>query len=239
MSGRWRAQLADAARGRGAAEGGTTTGRRPMKWLTAGLVVLVVAIVGLERVAETSFTWHMVQHALLIVVAAPLLTLGAPAVIDRLPDRWQRVAASMRGSAWPVLMVAAVGLQAAAMLWHMPSVFQAAAVNDPLHGLEHITLLGSAVLFWWLVLAAGPNRMAMAVAALFFATGACSALGAGLTLASHTWYPAYRSLSDQAMGGVIMWSVVGTVYFVAAVAVFFSWLTGLERTSPGELVTSG
>jgi cytochrome c oxidase assembly factor CtaG len=41
------------------------------------------------------------------------------------------------------------------------------------------------------------------------------------------------------MGGVIMWSVVGTVYFVAAVAVFFSWLVGLERTSPGGLVTSG
>ena len=213
--------------------------KRAEWFLAAGLVVLAVAIVGLERIAETSFTWHMAQHALLIVVAAPLLALGAPAAIDRLPARFQRLAGSMKGSAWPVWMVLAVGLQAAAMLWHLPSVFQAAVVNDSLHGLEHIVLLGTAVLFWWLVLAAGSNRMAMAVAALVFATGACSALGAGLTLASHPWYPAYPSLSDQAMGGVIMWSVVGTVYFVAAVAVFFSWLVGLERTSPGGLVTSG
>ena len=65
---------------------------RPEIWLGAGLVVLAVAIVGLERVAETSFTWHMVQHALLIVVAAPLLAMGAPAVLDRLPARWQRAA---------------------------------------------------------------------------------------------------------------------------------------------------
>ena len=99
-------------------------------------------------------------------------------------------------------------------------------------------LEATAVFFWWLVLAAGPNRVALAVMALFFATGICSALGAGLTLASHPWYPAYRSLDDQAMGGVIMWSVVGTAYFLAAIALFFAWLAGLERTSPGELVAS-
>ena len=104
--------------------------------LAAGLVLLAVAIVGMERVSETSFTWHMVQHTLLIVVAAPLLALGAPAVIDRLPPRWQRVAALLRGPAWPAWLLLAVALQGAAMLWHVPSVFQAAVENDALHGLE-------------------------------------------------------------------------------------------------------
>ena len=209
-------------------------------WLGAGLVVLAVAIVGMERVSETSFTWHMVQHTLLIVVAAPLLALGAPTVLDRRPARLRRLTASMRGPAWPAWMLGAVALQAAAMvLWHVPSAFQAAVENDALHGAEHLTLVATAVLFWWVVLNAGPSRVAMAVLAVFFATGACSGLGAGLALASHPWYPAYRSLSDQAMGGVIMWSVVGTAYFVAAIALFFAWLAGLERASPGSLVTSG
>jgi putative membrane protein len=208
-------------------------------WLAAGLVILAVAIVGLERAAETSFTWHLVQHALLIVVAAPLLALGAPAALDRLPARWRRVAASMQGSAWVPWMLVAVALQAGAMvLWHLPPAFQAAVDNDAIHGAEHLTLVATAVLFWWLVVAAGPSRVAIAIMALFLATGACSGLGAGLTLASHTWYPAYRSLDDQAMGGVIMWSVVGTVYFVAAIGLFFAWLARLERTSPGSLVTS-
>ena len=209
------------------------------RWLVAGLLVLAVAIVGLEQPSETSFTWHMVQHTLLMVVAAPLLALGAPAVLVRLPQRLQRMAASFGGPAWVTWLLLALGLQAAAMvLWHLPPAFQAAVESDPLHGLEHVTMLGAAVFFWWVVFSGGSNRVAMAIVALFFTTGVCSALGAGLTLASHTWYPAYRSMNDQAMGGVIMWAVVGSAYLVAAVALFFRWLAGLERTSPGGLVTS-
>jgi cytochrome c oxidase assembly factor CtaG len=215
--------------------------RTRAEWcLAAGLVVLAIAIVGLERVSESSFTWHMVQHMLLTVVAAPLLALGAPAALTRLPERWQRMTASVAGPRWVVWLLVALGLQSAAMvLWHLPPAFQAAVEHDPLHGLEHLTMLATAVFFWWVVFAAGSNRVAVSIVALFFATGVCSALGAGLTLASHTWYPAYRSSADQAMGGVIMWAVVGTAYLVAAVVLFFTWLVGLERTSPGGLVTSG
>jgi putative membrane protein len=136
-------------------------------------------------------------------------------------------------------MAVALGLQAAAMvLWHLPPAFEAAVEHDALHGIEHFTMLATAVFFWWVVFSAGSDRVAVAIVALFFTTGVCSALGAGLTLASHTWYPAYRSMSDQAMGGVIMWAVVGTAYLIGAVILFFNWLANLERTSPGGLVTS-
>jgi len=210
------------------------------RWLAAGLVVTAVAIVGLERISETSFTWHMVQHMLLTVVAAPLLALGAPSVLKRLSPRWQRAAASIAGPGWVAWMFVALALQSAAMLlWHIPPAFEAAVEHDPIHGVEHLTMLATAVFFWWVVFEAGSNRVAIAIVALFFATGVCSALGAGLTLATHTWYPAYRSSSDQAMGGVIMWAVVGTAYLLGAVILFFRWLAGLERTSPGGLVTSG
>jgi cytochrome c oxidase assembly factor CtaG len=209
------------------------------RWLAAGVVVVAVSIVGLERVSETSFTWHMVQHTLLIVVAAPLLALGAPAVLRRLPDSWQRIAASIAGPGWVAWMVVALALQAAAMvLWHLPPAFEAAVENDALHGAEHITMLATAVFFWWVVFSAGSSRVAVSIVALFLTTGVCSALGAGLTLAGHTWYPAYRSINDQAMGGVIMWAVVGTAYLIAAVVLFFGWLARLERASPGGLVTS-
>ena len=208
--------------------------------LAAGLVLLAVAIVGMERVSETSFTWHMVQHTLLMVVTAPLLALGMPAALARLPGQWQRAVTSIAGPAWVPWMAVALALQAAAMvLWHLPPAFQAAVEHDPLHGVEHLTMLATAVFFWWVVFSAGSSRVAVAIVALFFTTGVCSALGAGLTLAGHTWYPAYRSIGDQAMGGVIMWAVVGTAYLIAAVVLFFSWLAGLERSSPGGLVTSG
>jgi putative membrane protein len=207
--------------------------------LGSGLLAAAGALVGLERVSETSFTAHMIQHVVLIVVAAPLLALGAPAVLDRLPGVWRGAADSIHGPYWAGWAIAAVALQAGAMiLWHLPRPFQAAVTHDTLHGAEHVTLLATAILFWWVVLGAGPSRVVMAIMATFFAALACSGLGAGLAFASHPWYPAYRSLDDQAMGGVIMWSVAGLFYLVAAVGLFFSWLAGLERSSPGQLVTS-
>ena len=217
-----------------------TTDRSRAFWaLAGGLISAALALVGLERASETSFTSHMVQHVILLVVTAPLLALGAPVVLERLPARWNRLAHSMLGPYWVGWMALAIVLQGAAMvLWHLPGPFQSAVTSDPLHGLEHLTLIATAVLFWWVVLGAGPARVVMGIVALFFATTACSALGAALALATHTWYPAYRSLDDQAMGGVIMWSVAGAAYLVAALALFFVWLAGLERAAPGELVTS-
>jgi putative membrane protein len=208
-------------------------------WLFgAGLVVVAVAIVGLERLSETNFTAHMVQHTLLIVVAAPLLAAGAPAVLDRIPLGWRMRVDSLRGRAWPLWALLAVFVQAVAMiLWHVPSAFQAAVDADVLHGLEHMTLLATAVFFWWLVLGAGEERVVMGIVAVFLAALACTVLGAGLTLADHPWYPAYRSLDDQALGGVIMWSIAGLAYFAAAVGLFFTWLAGVERSSPGRVGT--
>jgi cytochrome c oxidase assembly factor CtaG len=145
----------------------------------------------------------------------------------------------MRGPAWVGWALATVFLQGAAMvLWHLPRAFQSAVTSDPLHGLEHLTLIATSVLFWWVILGAGPSRVVMGIVVLFFAAVACTGLGAALALAGHPWYPAYRSLADQALGGVIMWSVAGVAYLAAAVGLFFAWLAGLERSSPGHLVPS-
>src|SRR5947199_9077973 len=105
--------------------------------LAAGLVLLAVAIVGMERVSETSFTWHMVQHTLLMVVTAPLLALGMPAALARLPRQWQRAVTTIAGPAWVAWMAIALALQAAAMvLSHLAPPFEAAVERDPLHGAQ-------------------------------------------------------------------------------------------------------
>jgi putative membrane protein len=212
---------------------------RARLWLVGALLSLVVALVGLHMWAETSFTVHMVQHVMLVVVTAPLLALAAPLFVDRLPAPWPRFAASVRGPAWAAWAGVALLLQTVAMIaWHIPGPFEAAVRHEPLHGAEHIILLATAVLFWWVVLAAGPARVVMGVVAVFLAALTCSALGAALALAGHPWYASYRSLDDQAMGGVIMWSVAGVAYLVAALGLFFAWLARLEQSSPGGLVTS-
>jgi putative membrane protein len=207
--------------------------------LGAGLVVASAAVAGLEQKAETGLTSHMVQHVALMVVAAPLLALGAPRVLTLLPDGAQRLADSVGGRAWAVWAGAAVALQAGVMIaWHLPGPFETAVRHEPLHALEHLTLLGTSVLFWWVVFAGRHARVGLAVGAVFLTALVCNALGAAITLAGSTWYPTYRSLPDQQMAGVVMWSVAGAVYLLAAVGLFFAWLAGLERSSPGRLVTS-
>src|SRR5207247_6568421 len=60
------------------ARGGGRRRRARLAFL-AGLGVILIALTGrLDAAVETSFSWHMTQHLLLTMVAAPLLLLGAP-----------------------------------------------------------------------------------------------------------------------------------------------------------------
>ena len=82
--------------------------------------------------------------------------------------------------------------------------------------------------------------MAYGAAVLYLFTTALhnGLLGALLTFATSTWYPAYQSttaswgltpIQDQKLGGLIMWIPAGTVYIVAALALFAGWLRESDR----------
>ena len=190
--------------------------------LGAGVAVAVAALAGMDRWATHSLTGHMLQHVVLMTVAAPLVALGLP---------WAA------GRAWVLWLTAGIVLQSAAMIgWHLSAPFDAALRHDPVHGIEHLTLLGTAVLFWWAVLAASRTKIAAGVVAVFLASLACTAIGVPLVLAGKPWYLGYRSLADQQLAGVIMWALAGAVYVVSGAALFFTWLAGVERRSPARLV---
>lgn len=217
----------------------------------AGLAVVAVALLSpVEALAERVLWGHMLQHVLLVLVAAPLIVVASPGlpVLYALPagDRrrvvaWSarsRLASSFRLVARPVpaWLVATSVLWA----WHVPSLYQAALESAWIHGLEHATLLGTALLFWWVALdPASRRRMAQGSEVLYVFTAglAGSALGALLTFADVALYPAYGSsaaalgltaLQDQQLAGVIMWIPAGLVYLGAAAALFVSWLRAEE-----------
>ena len=213
---------------------------------TAGAVSLGVALAGpLETQAHSSLTAHMVQHVVLLMVAAPLLVAGrtVPAVLTALPTRlrkpalagWRRVVRSHAGLGWMAWTAGAIAAQTAAMwLWHLPGPFEAALHHPLLHACEHVSLLATAMVFWWAVSAGRRDRLGAAVLAVFIAALPGTGLGAALTLASHPWYPSYaaRGLADQQLAGVVMWSVGGFVYVIAAAVLFARWMAGLERSMP-------
>ena len=94
-----------------------------------------------------------------------------------------------------------------------------------MHAAQHACFLGSALLFWWVLLRARLHSRGAAVGYLFGAMVATGTLGALLTFATTLWYPTYArttlawgltALDDQRLGGMIMWMPGGVSYLLAA-----------------------
>ena len=214
--------------------------RSQVRYFVAAQVVLAVALV----MPHESLTAHMVQHVLLLVVAAPLLAMGAPlpTLLWALPDRRREWAlglwrACLLGHArkWALWVGTALLAQSVAMLaWHAPSLYEAAVGHGVVHVLQHASYLVTATAFWWAIGLGPTGRHGAAVPVLFAAALPGTVLGAGLTLAGTPWYDAYPSLSDQPLAGVVMWGFAGLAYVLAAACVFGLWLKGLERETPAR-----
>ena len=212
----------------------------------AGWLVLAVALVSpLHRLGAVLFSAHMVQHELLMVVAAPLLVLGRPVVawLWGVPLAWRHTlgiwsAAAPVRSTWGLLTLPAMAwvLHAAAIwLWHAPGIYQATLESELVHGLQHTSFLGSALLFWWTLLPGRAGRLGAPAGIVYLFTTAVhtTVLGALLTLSSRVWYPLYdtttaswglTALEDQQLAGLIMWVPAGLAYLAAALAIAASWL---------------
>jgi cytochrome c oxidase assembly factor CtaG len=201
----------------------------------AGLVVLATALVSpLDTSAERHLWVHMVQHLLLVSVAAPLLVLGRP---DRLLPPGIRLPRSVNRSpaSWLAIVAITACLAVGTLLvWHLPSLYDRAVTDDRIHALEHVLLLTTAVAFWWALQQGTRHRRGAAVLAIFVTTLPLTVLGVGMTLATTPWYPAYAqgsavsALVDQQLAGVIMWAFGGLAALVGAVALFATWLGSFE-----------
>jgi cytochrome c oxidase assembly factor CtaG len=193
------------------------------------------------------FTAHMIQHELLMLVAAPLLVLGRPLplFLRALPLPWRRqlgtLSKSLRSS-WRVLphLLIAWALHAVALwVWHIPRLFQATLTSELAHACQHLSFFGTALYFWWALLH-GHQKLqdyGVAVLAVFTTALHSSLLGALLTLAPTPWYAVYAHtaawgltpLEDQQLGGLIMWIPAGAIYLLAALTLSVELLHAAER----------
>lgn len=228
--------------------------RRHCAAFAAGFVGVVLALVSpIDGAAGALFTAHMIQHLLLVIVAAPLIVLGEPltAYLWGLPvgarravgAAWKR--ASLVRWTWrqlrrpPVAWALHIGLL---WTWHLPRMYDLAMVNEPVHILEHALFLLSALLFWWVVFDRRSRTSAGAlIAYLFLAMLQSTLLGAILTMVRRPLYLAHYGttaawgltpLEDQQLAGLIMWIPAGTVYLIVLVPLVLRMLG--DPTSPGR-----
>jgi putative membrane protein len=218
----------------------------------AGTFFLAVALISpLDALGGALFSAHMLQHVLLMLVAAPLLVLGRPLVafVWALPRGWRpRVGAAFHTpgvrASWHAVThpISAWLLHAAAIwVWHAPGLYQATLGNELVHFLQHASFFGTALLFWWAALEMGRRTQArhgFGVLYIFTTAVHSSILGALLTFSLLLWYPIYATrtevwgftaLEDQQLGGLIMWVPAGVVYVVATLALVAAWLAAAEQ----------
>lgn len=217
----------------------------------AGWLSLFFALTSpIHELGEQLFSAHMLQHEILILISAPLISAahpGATCLWAFAPRHrvgiggWVQRVENSAPIRFLTASLNAWVLEAAALwLWHIPFLYQATLTSDWIHAAQHLSFLGTAVLFWSALYGVGRSAMSFGTATLYvFGTAVhCSALGALLTFSTVLWYPAYTettarwgltALQDQQLGGVIMWVPSGAVFIVIALALIARWLLESDR----------
>lgn len=225
---------------------GVGRGIRPWQVLSysAGFLALAAALTSpLHWLGERLFTAHMIEHEIVMAVAAPLLALARPvgAFLWALPPRIRRGLGAL-GRAIPVRKlwaslsrpaVATMMHGAAIWIWHIPGLFDATVVDVTLHRLQHASFLTTALLFWWaLIRRSDPGA---ACGHLFVTMIHTGVLGALIALAPRVVYAGQTAeaamcgltpLEDQQLAGLVMWVPAGTVYAGAAITFIGLWIRG-------------
>ncbi|MFN2588511.1 MAG: cytochrome c oxidase assembly protein [Actinomycetota bacterium] len=190
----------------------------------AGLVALLFALSGPPAVYDGSLFWvHMVQHLLVVLVAAPLLAFSAPVTLalrSAGPSVRSRVLRVVRARPARIVahpLVAWTTFGAVMWLSHYSSLYDAALESGALHLLEHGLYLAAALLFWAPVAGMEPARRLsrpLRVAYLLAALPVQSFLGLAVYSADEPLYRHYEilgrpwgpaPLDDQQLAGIAMW----------------------------------
>lgn len=204
----------------------------------AGLAAIAAALFGpLDALAGASLSWHMVQHLVLITIAAPLLLLGAPVrlVLAALPVR----AATRLARALNSLPMRAIGhplfglavLTLALYGTHFSPLYERALEDETTHAWEHGIYLFAGLVYWSPIFAVAPAPHAAAhplrILALFLSLPMSAFLGFAFYVTKYVLYAHYTgrpdALADQMNAGAVMWLSSGTPVLLALLWCVADW----------------
>jgi len=208
----------------------------------SGVTLALAALASpLDTIADDFlFSAHMLQHMLLILGVAPLLLAGTPGWLLRDFLASVHLTGFVRWARHP--LIAFFGFNLIFALAHLSSVYELTLASEPLHALEHVIFIGTAMLMWMPVLSpvpdiAPPYPPLGQVLYLFLQTIPASLVGALLTATSTAYYVTYLGaaritplspVEDQQLGGLLMWVGGGLYFLIATGVVFFAWASREE-----------
>lgn len=207
-------------------------------------VVGLALLSPIDAFAEEFFSVHMVQHLMLVLLAAPLIAWSNAHLVYlwllplRLRRRTGRAIAGIPGvkyavhanvTAW-VVCAAFVG---SLWFWHAPATYNWALANKWGHASEHFVLLATSTAFWRVVTTSNERRLSPGMMILMVSLVGIqgSFLAALITFAPRPLYAAYaaNSIDDQALGGVLMCIPASFLYLGSTIWALSKMLDGEKR----------
>lgn len=224
----------------------------------AGLIAVAIVLLSpLHQLGNRLFSAHMIGHDLLLLVAAPLLTLAdpVPLLTAAMSAGWREI-----GREWSApnsvgrrflkrvtsLRVAWLLYLAMLGLWHSPGAYSLTVRYPGVRWLEHVTILTAASLFWWHVMGKassvhGVLSYSVRIGLVLSAYVVNQVFGVILVLAGTSFYPSdpetlrmfgITAVQDQTLGGGVMW-VPGELVYAGTIFVLVMHLVDEEEPVRG------
>jgi len=218
--------------------------RRRTAAFLGGTVITFAAIQSFVGVYDdVLFYDHMIQHLMLIMLAAPLYAMGAPVdllqrattgraheIVTRLLDS---KVAEVVGHPVTGFLLYAVLIPVA----HLTTLYNFTLTHDLAHDNEHLAFLVVGYLFWRPVVAIEPSRHrlhpGLRLAYLALAIPIDTFSGVALVSAAHEMYPYYNTftrgwgpsrIADLHIGGSLMWMLGDALMAFAMIPVGVQWV---------------
>src|SRR5215211_6309027 len=154
-------------------------------------------------------------------------------------------------------LVAAAAFVITIAVWHLPVFYDAAQGRSVTHDLEHLMFFSTALLFWWPIIhpAGGQRRLSYARAVPYLLPPFLESMliGVLLTFAKRPLYRTYAevampwgftAVTDQQLGGLIMWIPGGMFFLIPLIGLLMAllrqedarpWLPVHRRAATDEL----
>ncbi|MGH9302193.1 MAG: cytochrome c oxidase assembly protein, partial [Acidimicrobiales bacterium] len=218
-------------------------GRHWSAWRTtsflAGVVFVWVATgSGLAAYDDSVFALHTFQHLILMMVAPPLLALGAPVTLavqagSRVTQR--RILAFIHSGPMKVItfpVVVWLSFYATMFVYFLSPLYNLSLRHPLFHYYTHIHFLIAGLLFWIPIVGLDPSRWRLPFPAriLFLFTGLPfdAFLGIAIMNMTKSISPAH-TLADTHAGGAIFWAGSEFLSIVGLAIVVAQWTRAEDR----------
>lgn len=182
------------------------------------------------------FSLHMLQQSILYFTLPPLVLLALPEwLLEKMfQPRWLK--ALLRVATHPLM--AALLFNTLFSFYHVPFIFDAAALHHEWMTVYHVVLLFAAFSMWWPIVSplseskqqlAGLKKLAYIFANGVLITPACALIIFAENPLYATYmnvpqlFPSLNTFSDQRLGGIIMKLIQELVYGSVLAYVFYNW----------------